>query len=541
MSGGRMRLKMSAKARRELLLAIRTQYMEASWSEKKRLLDGLVAATGYNRKHALTLLSKGVREQSWTRRRSRKYNDEVVRALTELWKAANRICGKRLIPFLPTLVASLEKFGHLAVTKDTKDKLLSISPATADRILSKERRTEGKGRGRSTTRPGHLVKKQIAVRTFADWNEITPGFLEADLVAHCGDTVRGQFLHTLTMTDIATGWTELGALLMRTGSDVLKAVVEIKRALPFPMLGFDTDNGGEFINYDVLNWCSENKVTFTRSREYRKNDQAHVEEKNGSIVRRLIGYDRYEGRESWQLLSSLYQVSRLYVNFFQPCLKLASKDRNGALVRKRYEKAQTPFERVLNAQTVSKESKDCLQELFDTLDPVFLLREMERCQTELWKTSLIKPSPDNDHSIASIQILKVTPEPSREQLNELTLAELRPRRKRKRKTQSRPRLKKTPGKRGCKTMVDTMWPELEQELARKPNLTSRKLMSLLCERYPDKFRPTQLSVVKRRLQRWRKEHLEHILSFPEAAKQGLHSAVYWESSKPLRENIPVRF
>lgn len=287
---------------------------------------------------------------------------------------------------MPVLVESLIRHGHLDISETVKAQLLSVSPATADRLLKPERRKYGKGI--STTKPGYLIKKHIAIRTFADWNDVVPGFLEADLVAHCGENVRGQFLHTLTVTDIATGWTELGALMGKSEGDVLQEIAEIKELLPFPLLGFDTDNGGEFINYGLVDWCSKNEITFTRSREYKKNDQAHVEQKNGSIVRQLIGYDRYEGIESWQLLSQLYRIARLYINFFQPCLKLIEKWRDGARVHKRYDKAKTPHQRILLSPSVTEESKERLRKIFPSLDPMLLLQEMERLQIDLWKTAV---------------------------------------------------------------------------------------------------------------------------------------------------------
>ena len=378
---------MSLKARQELLLSLRPQYISASPREKKKLLNGFVAASGYNRKYAVTLLSKGInKKREGTRKRKRKYNQAVVDALLIVWKAAYRICSKRLIPFMPVLVDSLTRHGHLDISETVKQQLLSVSPATADRLLVPERRKYGKGL--STTKPGYLIKKHIPIQTFTDWNNAVPGFLEADLVAHCGENVRGQFLNTLTMTDIATGWTELAALMGKSENDVLQEMADIKELLPFPLLGVDTDNGGEFINYGLVDWCSKNNITFTRSREYRKNDQAHVEQKNGSIVRHLIGYDRYEGIGSWQLLSQLYRIARLYINFFQPCLKLISKWRDGARVHKRYDTAKTPYQRILLSASVTDESKERLRKIFPSLDPILLLREVETLQMDLWKTAV---------------------------------------------------------------------------------------------------------------------------------------------------------
>jgi len=506
---------MSAQSRRELLLAIRPQYAQATWAEKKRLLDGFVAATGYSRKHAVTVLGKTASTTEHKRKRQKKYDEEVLAALIFAWNAANRICSKRLVPFLPELLQSLERFGHLSLPADVKKRLVSISAATADRILRHEKRKYGKSK--STTKPGHLIKKQIPVRTFADWNDVIPGFLEADLVAHCGGTVTGQFLHTLTMTDIATGWTELGALLRRSEADVLKSVSEIKNALPFPMLGFDTDNGGEFINYEVIEWCSQNKITFTRSREYRKNDQAHVEEKNGSVVRRLIGYDRYEGIESWELLSTLYRISRLYINFFQPCLKLKSKERDGARVRKCYEKALTPYERVQNAPSVSDESKSRLRKQFQELDPVLLLSEMERIQLEFWKTAILNGNGKHDtakppESATRDSPNRVSPPKAPQEYN-LPSVDKRP--APPSQTRNKPSAKQrfgrpmAPGRKpGRKSLIEEFWNELSVELEKEPTLTARGLINILCQRYPGKFRPTQRSTIHQYLLEWRMSHLQ---------------------------------
>jgi len=377
---------MSAKSRNELLTAIRPQYLESGAVGKKELLDGFVAATGYNRKYATTLLSKGIQRTGYPKDRSKTYDKEVLEALTILWNTANRICSKRLIPFLPSLITSMERSGHLELSKEVKNKLLSLSSATADRLLKQERRKTIKGK--STTRPGSLLKKHIPVRTFADWNDVRPGFLEGDLVAHCGANTKGQYLNTLTMTDIATGWTELAALPTKNGTDTLQAIVRVKHLLPFTLLGFDSDNGGEFINENMVDWCEMHKITFTRSREYRKNDQAHVEEKNGSIVRRFIGYERYEGELSWRILDSLYRLLRLYVNFFQPCMKLISKERDGARVYKKYDRALTPYQRVLNSDFIPRHIKTSLQEKYESLDPLFLLRSIEKLQEQLRSTAV---------------------------------------------------------------------------------------------------------------------------------------------------------
>ncbi len=334
---------MSLHARRELIQSIALRYHEASKADKKSMLDELVAATGYHRKSATRLLNNPPAKASpqTPRRRARLYDDQVSMALVILWEAADRICSKRLVPFLPELIDALERHGHLQLEESVRQRLCSISPATVDRLLHQLRYGSAAG-GISTTRPGSLLKHQIPVRTFADWDDLKPGFFEADLVAHCGTVNAGSYLNTLTLTDVDTGWTECLSLLVREQDIVVKAIDAARRLIPFPMLGLDTDNGKEFINYTLLDYCRRESITFTRSRPYKKNDQCHVEQKNGSIVRRVIGYDRFEGMEACRILSRLYQQLRLYVNFFQPSLKLIDKERIGSRIVKKYDQAQTP-------------------------------------------------------------------------------------------------------------------------------------------------------------------------------------------------------
>ena len=376
-----MRKKLSLELRRELLTRTAEDYTSARKGIKSQIVDQLVAATGYGRKHAITLLNHPPGSVSSSRPRRARYDERVKRALVTLWTTANRICAKRLVPFLPELIEVIERHGHLSLPADVREKLLTISPATADRLLASERSSR---HGLSTTRPGSLLKKQIKVRTFADWDDLQPGFLEADLVAHCGESAAGSFLHTLVLVDVATGWTECVALLRRSEADVIGALNSLRGRLPVPLLGLDTDNGSEFINYEMLRYCQREQITFTRSRVNRKNDQAFVEEKNGSVVRRLIGYDRYEGLGAWRALIQLYEILRLYVNFFQPSMKLIEKQRDGARVKKRYDRAQTPYQRVIASAYLTKRKRERIESLYWKLDPVSLLKELERRQDHFW-------------------------------------------------------------------------------------------------------------------------------------------------------------
>ena len=276
----------------------------------------------------------------------------------------------------------MERHGHLRVTADIRDKLVKISAATVDRLLQPERRRI-KG-GISHTKPGSLLKNQIQVRTFADWNDATPGFFEIDLVAHCGGDPNGAFLNTLVMIDVSTGWLECMPLLKKSAADVINGISVAIKLMPFELKGLDTDSGSEFINLEMLDFCETHGITFTRARAYKKNDQAYVEEKNGSVVRRLVGYDRFQGSNAWEALANFYRVLRKYINFFQPSLKLRKKTRQGGKVSKQYEVALTPYQRVLRSSDALEATKEQLEAEYLTLDPVYLMGELTRLQTSLW-------------------------------------------------------------------------------------------------------------------------------------------------------------
>jgi hypothetical protein len=384
-----MGLKMDKRSRTKLLETLRKEYSQASAKRKKELLKTMLEATGYSKKHAIKLLN-GADEPVQARRiRPSVYDDEVREALLLVWKASNMLCSKRLIPFMREFLTVLEATGHVALLPHVRQKLLAISAATMDRLLAPERQKLGKGF--SLTRAGNFLKKQIPIRTFAEWTESCPGFFEADLVAHCGGSTKGQFVQTLTLTDIHTQWTECIALMRRGEIEVIEALEERLSDIPFPVKGLDTDNGGEFINYLMLDWCSVREITFTRSRQYKKNDQAHVEERNGSVVRRLVGYDRLEGIEAYSCLTALYSQARLFINFFQPSLKLIEKHRSGAKVYRRYDVAKTPFRRIIDSDCVSEEHKVLLRQTYESLDPVQLLTSIRELQQELRRLSAPKP------------------------------------------------------------------------------------------------------------------------------------------------------
>ena len=375
---------MSQRSKRELSEEIRPRYLKARKAEKERILDEFIASTGYHRKYAIRVLKHGrPRRSSKKHGPAKVYQGEVVVALEQIWEVCGRICSKRLHPFLPEMVKVLERCRELALKPETQALLLSMSRSTIDRCLAPARFEHP--HGLPTTKPGSLLKKAIPVRTFTPWKEDRPGFLEIDLVAHCGETTEGQFLNTLTCVDLSTGWVECLAVRQHTQVAVFNAIQTLRKQLPFPLLGIDSDNGGEFINDLLYHYCLSEKITFTRSRPYLKNDQAHVEQKNWSVVRRLIGYDRFETEAEFQLLQSIYADLRLYTNSFQPVLKLIAKDHVDKQVIRRYDTAATPFQRVLAAQEIPLETKARLTNLYVRLNPVQLRNTIDQKVAQLWK------------------------------------------------------------------------------------------------------------------------------------------------------------
>jgi hypothetical protein len=382
---------MSTKSKRELLSTVSPRYVLATAADKTRILDEFIATTGYHRKYALELLNHPPppRLPAGKRPRAKTYTLAVQRVLVQLWEIADRICSKRLVPSLPDLIDALERHGELALDPPTRQLLLALSPATADRLLAPARRA-ALPHGRTTTKPGSLLKHQIPIRTFADWDDAQPGFLEIDLVGHGGESASGEYLHSLVLTDIATQWTECVALRNRGEQGVCTAIADTRSLLPVPMLGLDSDNGGEFINHLLVRYCEREEITFTRCRPYKKNDQCHVEQKNYTLVRRSVGYDRYEGQEAYAALVALYAPLRLYTNYFQPSVRLAEKTRDGAKVRKRYDDARTPYQRLLTAPQVKAAVKRGLRAEYRTLNPAALRREIEAAQEALWRLARVR-------------------------------------------------------------------------------------------------------------------------------------------------------
>ena len=389
---------MSLKSKNELVEVVRPRYLRASKFEKQKILDEFTSATGYHRKHAIRVLKNRVQVQNRLKRKTktypRLYCGEVVQALEQIWEIYGHLCSKRLQPFLPEAMRILERCQEIELSTDTKELLLKISSASIDRCLRSIRLQTS--HGLSTTKPGSLLKNLIPVRTFTEWDEQRPGFLEIDLVAHCGNSTAGQFLCTLTCTDLCTGWTDVTAVLHRSQEAVSAAIQRMRQRLPFPLLGIDSDNGGEFtlapgasagVNDLLYRYCLDEQITFTRSRPYQKNDQAHVEQKNWSVVRHTVGYDRWETEQELALLESIYDDLRLYINFFQPSLKLIAKERIGNKTIKRYDTAKTPYQRVLERQDISLEAKARLVQIYVQLNPVELRHRIDQKIAMLWKIS----------------------------------------------------------------------------------------------------------------------------------------------------------
>jgi hypothetical protein len=378
----------------EYLAAQRERYVRAARASRSRLLDEMVAVTGYHRKAVIRQLRQ-TRAGPWRRRRvgrPRQYDGAVATAAQVLWEAAGQIGAKRLQPFVPELLERLTSCGELRVPPRTARLLGQVSISTLERLLAPARRTVPR-RGPSLTRPGAWLKSQIPIRTFAEWDDARPGFLEVDLVAHCGQSTAGFFLHTLCAVDIATGWVELQPVWGKGHRRVTAAIHEVRGRLPVPLRGLDTDNGAEFINRPLYYYCGREAITFTRSRPYRKNDSAHVEQKNGAIVRALVGYDRYSSRAAFAQLARVYRLLRLHTNFFQPVQRLVHKSRHGARVHRVYDRAQTPFQRLCARQVLTPASAQGLAGVYRSLNPLQLRRQIDAALTMLWRLAARDPAP----------------------------------------------------------------------------------------------------------------------------------------------------
>ena len=376
---------MTRLAREEYAAALRARYHAASKPERGRILDEVCRTLGCHRKAAIRLLRRAPRPRTGRGGRPRRdHGPALAPVLTRLWELSDRPCGKLLAPLLPTLVAALERHGELSLAPEVRAQLLALSPATLDRLLGPVRRHLGR-QPRRPPAPGSALRAQVPLRTFGDWQEVTPGALQGDLVLHCGESTAGFYLASLVAVDVATSWTELEAVWGVGQHRVGSGVHHLRQRLPVPLREWHTDNGREFLNRRLVPWCRREGIQVTRGRGYRKNDQAWVEQRNWLAVRRLVGYDRYSSRAAYAVLQRLYGWLRLQLNFFRPVRKLVSKRRVGAKVIKQYDRAQTPFQRLVASGALTAAQREALEREGSAINPATLARQIAQTLDALWK------------------------------------------------------------------------------------------------------------------------------------------------------------
>jgi transposase InsO family protein len=370
---------------REYAASLRPRYRLASRRDKSCLLDQFCRVTQRDRKVAIRLLRHPPKQARRRAGRPQEYLHTLRPALEMVWEASDYLCSKRLAPFLPEFIETLERHDEVTLSADQRRALLRISPATIDRLLAPIRR-QHRRHGIATTSPSlAALRAQVPLRTFGEWRNVPPGHLQADLLAHCGNSGHDFFLTSLLAIDVATGWTELRAVWGKGHKRVGSAVHLVRQALPMPLLSLHTDNGSEFLNHILIPWCREESIAFTRGRPYRKNDQAYAEQRNGAVLRRYIGYDRYSTRAAFAALHAVHELLRLYVNFFLPIRKLISKERHGARVVKRFDRAQTPYRRVLASGVLTPERSATLTAQYQRLNPLRVRADLQTRLDALWK------------------------------------------------------------------------------------------------------------------------------------------------------------
>jgi hypothetical protein len=526
--------KMTHAARAELANAIRGRYAAAVHKDKRRILEEFIAATGYHEKSAIRVLNTAPEPKRRQTRQRLSFYDEAARgALIVLWEASDRVCGKRLKAQLPILLPALERNGHLKLQTEIRCKILSMSAATVDRLLRVPKRTTlKKKQPRIVPEP----RRRIKMRTFADWNEPLPGCMEMDLVAHCGQVNRGSYVHSLVLTDIASGWTEAAPIVVREGTLVVETLERIRVGLPFALRALDVDNGSEFVNNSLIEYCLCHGIELTRGRPYRKNDQAWIEQKNGAVIRKLLGYRRFEGLAAARAITRLYGASRLFVNFFQPSFKLAAKQRDGAKVTKRYYAPQTPCERLLQSDSIPMAAKSTMREIAADLDPLKLLEEMRAMQAYLaaladgetpppttseppnlaafvaslssaWHAGEIRPTfsiEAKPRYLRSLQKVSAQPIMARPTSVLKPVAPPTPG-VADAKMQEKPTpIYAEPGRARIQALR-MVWPIVCRRLEELPNINAMQLFDELCVQFPGRFTRKQYKSLVRRVSRWRQD------------------------------------
>jgi transposase InsO family protein len=370
---------------REYVGAMRERYQKGSRAEKSRLLDEFCAVTGHHRKAAIRALNRTPGEPGRRRQgRPRRYDVALVPYLVQVWDASGGVCSKRLAPFLPELITQLRRHGEVTIPEPIAEQLLQLSPASIDRLLAPERRRRPRPPVRQAPAP-RSIQRLVPIRTFGEWDGVQPGSLQADLVFHSGEQSGGFHLTSLVAVDVATGWIECQPVWGMGKTRVGSAVHHVRQRLPMPLTALHTDNGGEFLNQLLSPWCQREGIALTRGRPYKKNDQAYVEHRNWLAVRRFVGYDRYRSKAAFEQLGTLYTDMRLSLNFFQPMRKLIAKERHGARVTKRYDTAQTPYQRLQHSGVLDAAALQRLQAQYDRLNPVALKQRIDHKLEALWK------------------------------------------------------------------------------------------------------------------------------------------------------------
>ena len=371
---------------------MRDEYKKASKKRKGQMLDEFVKLTGYNRSYGARKLRSPKVSRIYKRHkkvlqkprgRKRFYGEEMIDPLRKIWASMDFACASRVAGGMEDMLDAMLRHGELAANAEVLSKLKTISASTIDRLLAPTRKNM-QIKGRSTTKPGSLLKSQIPIRRGTEWDDAKIGFVEIDLVAHCGTTTKGQYANTLDVTDIMSGWSEQRAVINKARVHVIAALKNVKESLPFKLLGVDSDNGSEFINDHLLTWCTEEDLVFTRGRSGEKNDGCYVEQKNWSIVRQNVGYKRFETQREVDILNMMYDLISDHNNFFMPSVKLESKERDGSRIIKKYSKPMTPYRRLLASDDINQKTKDRLTKLFKQLNPSELRREIVRLRDILY-------------------------------------------------------------------------------------------------------------------------------------------------------------